>query len=556
MTDGPRDGEAPQVPVGPDAAEAVGPDPLQGGAAAVGPAAGGDDLAVRTVDALKWTYAAAIAKALMQVAYTATMSRILSDRAFGIVALAQLVANFSLWFAQMGIGQAIVQRRALTSEQIRAGFWASALAGVAVTVVLVLAAPAIAGVFDEPQVQPVLRVLAFVFVLTGLSSPARSLLRRALRFKELAAIEATAYAVGYLGVGVGVALLGGGVWSLVAAEMSAHVIELVWRYAVVRHPLRPVFERAHYGVLFGFGVRLTLINFGDWLGNNLPAFAVGRFATAALLGQFNRGFLLVTLPLDYLTMSLTNVLFPGLSRMQDDPDRMQRVYVGVAAVAGVLLVPICVGLAAASTEVVRVVLGPQWDVAAQVVPFLAVAAAANVLTRLVSLVYDARGALGTRLTVQGTYVVVLVAVLAAVGGRPIWVLAAVYAAGEIIRHLVYLAALRSVLGLSFVPALLVYLPVGVASVVVGAAVAAARVAAMAGGSPLLVVFLAEVGAGGVGLVLSLRLPPLAGVRTELRQRLQSAGLLTPGSRVATVVVAFLPIPGDSAGADRGSGDPG
>ena len=67
---------------------------------------------------------------------------------------------------------------------------------------------------------PVVRVLALVFPIAGLATVPDSLLQRDLRFRFLANREIVAYAVGYGVVGVGLALLGWGVWALALAQLT------------------------------------------------------------------------------------------------------------------------------------------------------------------------------------------------------------------------------------------------------------------------------------------------------------------------------------------------
>src|SRR6476469_2645033 len=87
-------------------------------------------LTMTTVQGVKWSTAATILTAIMQVGYTAVMARLLTPAAFGVVALANVVLRFGGYFAQMGMEQAIIQKQELTPEDVRAAFTASVLLGV------------------------------------------------------------------------------------------------------------------------------------------------------------------------------------------------------------------------------------------------------------------------------------------------------------------------------------------------------------------------------------------------------------------------------------------
>ena len=238
-------------------------------------------------------------------------------------------------------------------------------------------APVFGELFRAPDLPPVLRVLGVTFLFEGLAMVGIGLLRREHRFRELSVITVVTYVVGYLVVGVGLALLGAGVWSLVVGALVSSGSQMVWQYALLRHPIRPVLRREPYREVCGYGMRLTSAHLLDYVGANLDTYTVGRFADTAVVGQYSRGYYLAFQPVRcYLTQALTNVLFPHLSRIQHDETRLHRAYLSVLALGGILVFPVCAGMAVAAQELVLVVLGPQWSVAATTVPWFALAAAA------------------------------------------------------------------------------------------------------------------------------------------------------------------------------------
>jgi len=224
--------------------------------------------------------------------------------------------------------------------------------------------------------------------MTGLG-----LLRRAHRFRTLSVIAAGTYMFGYLVVGVGLAFLGAGVWSLVGASISSTAAQAVWQYAIVRHPLLPVLRWEPYRDVCGYGARLSGAYLLDYIGGNLDTFTVSRVASTATLGQYTRAYYLVFQPLsNYVAQALTNVLFPPLSRIQEDLARLRRAYLSVISLGNLMLFPVCAGIAVAAQELVLVILGPQWQPAIGLVPWFALAGGCHVASQLTQLLADASGA--------------------------------------------------------------------------------------------------------------------------------------------------------------------
>jgi O-antigen/teichoic acid export membrane protein len=474
-----------------------------------------------TLANLRWTYGASLASALLQIVYTAIMGRLLRPDDFGLVAMALIFVQFGSYFAQMGVGPALVQREELTDREIRVGHTSSLLLGIAFSAVLAAAAPLSQLLFDAPGVVPLLRAAALTFALTGAGLTARSLLGRQLRFRALALIDLGSYGLAYLVLGLALALAGAGVWTLVVAALAQAALSSAFAYLAVRHPVRPLLAGAGLRALYGFGGRVTAISLLEFAGGNLDAFAVGRLAGPAALGQYSRAALLVHLPFHRLTTALSSVLFPTFSRIQADRDRVRGAYLSAVRLSAALILPTAAGIAVAAPDLVRVVLGPQWDTAARVLPFLALAAAVDMLSHFGGIVCEATGTLNRKLTLQVAYLAVLAGLLVLLAGGDLRWYAAALLGAELFRHGGYVLLMRRVLGLSPRDSAGAYLPALAAAAAV--ALVLAGVGLAAGSLGALPALTAQVLAGAATLALLARFGPLAGVRRELSAHLGRAG---------------------------------
>jgi lipopolysaccharide exporter len=486
------------------------------------------NMTAQTASGLSWFYLSTMTLMISNLVYTATVSRLLTPAAFGLMAMANLVILFAQFFARMGLASALVQKPELSKDEIRASSTAGIAIGLACLGAVWILAPAFGVLFRQPDVVPILRALGVSFVFMGWSMTGLGLLRRELRFRTLSVISMATYAFAYLVVGVGLALLGAGVWSLVAASVTSTAVQAVWQYALVRHPVRPVLRWKPYREVCSYGARLSGAYLLDYVGGNLDTFTVTRVASTAVLGQYTRAYYLVFQPLsNYLAQALTNVLFSTLSRIQEDLARLRRAFHSVLSLGNLVLFPACAGIAVAAQELVRVVLGPQWNLAVGLVPWFALAGGCHVASQLTQLLADARAELNRSLAVQAAYILALaVLILIALHFRShgVWVIAAAVAAAEVLRYVGYLMLARRVLRLPWKWVWHAHFPAAFASATVALAVAAARWA-LAGHTPNLVVLCAEAAAGGLAMALSIRLCPQPAIRKELWMRLTATGVL-------------------------------
>jgi lipopolysaccharide exporter len=477
------------------------------------------NLTSRTLSGLKWMYLATAIGAVLQFGMTAVLARLLTPTAFGLIAFAGVFLRFVDYFAKAGITQALIQKPHLSREDVRAAFALSSGLGVAFALLVLLAAP-VAGVLgQDPDLVPVLRWLTLGLALQGLGAPATALLRRDLRFQQLAGISVGSYVVGYVGVGLAMALLGAGVWALVGATVTQTAFASLAAYALVRHPLRPTAARSSYRAILRFGARVSVVGFLEFLQSNLDTLAVGRWAGTSQLGLYNRANLLAYLPAQHLSSGFSQVLFPSFAAIQFDLRRLRGAYLSAVGIAAAIVLPLNAGMAVAGREIVLVVLGDQWVGATQVLPWLLLASSVALVGHFAGVVAEAQAALNAKMLVAGGSTVTLVLALWMAEGRALPAYGAALASAAVVSHLGYVAILTRTLEVKFRTLVRPYLPALIAATVVAASIAICRTSLLKGGVATPLVLIAEVLVGGVALALMFRVGPLRALRGELLHRL-------------------------------------
>jgi lipopolysaccharide exporter len=388
---------------------------------------------------VRWTYLSLAVSAVVQLVFTAVMSRLLLPLDFGVFAAAMVIVNLARHLGQLGLGPALVQKRTLTPSEIRTAFTLGGLLALAGGGFVILGARPLASLVGAPEARGLLAVLAADFVLTGLAITSVSLLRRSLRFRTLGFIEMGSSIGGYLVAGIGAALGGAGIWSLVIAVLVYDLLTLVLTYSATRHPLRPRLRRDEARPLLAYGGTLSIVGLLEYVYVSLDTVAIARFSGPQQLGQYNRAMALVSVPFNRLAMGLSRVLFPTFSTVQHERARIGRGYRLAFVAVGGLLAPLAGGLAAAAEELVHVLLGGQWAVAAALLPVVLITVTANTLAQFGGIVADSLNALGSKLLIQAASLVVLVAAVLMSAGRGVHGIAAAVAVVAILRLLANVA---------------------------------------------------------------------------------------------------------------------
>lgn len=357
-------------------------------------------LVAKTLSGMRWTTLAMVTNVGFNLGYTAVMARLLAPSAFGLIAMAQIAIRFLSYFAQLGVSPALVQKPELGERDIRAALTLSVGINALLFALMWLLAPLAGSFFGNPEVVPILRGLSAAFLFSGFSVISLGLLRRNLKFKQLAVVEIVSYILGYGVVGIGSALSGYGVWSLVFAVIGQEAITLAASYAFVRHSLRPVFAWADLRHFLHYGGKYSVIGFLEYIGANVDSLLIGRWYGETALGFYNRAQMLVKLPMFHIGNAITKVLFPVLSSAQSDKQKMARAYLAGWVLIGSLAASISLALIPAASDAVLTLLGPQWTAAIPIVEIAALAVPFAFLTRLSGIVCDAQGQLWPKLAIQ------------------------------------------------------------------------------------------------------------------------------------------------------------
>jgi O-antigen/teichoic acid export membrane protein len=288
------------------------------------------------------------------------LARLLTPEVFGIFSVALIVTNFSQILWEAGLSRALVQTKEKPEDAANVVFWLNAALAIVTYGLIWVLAPAIAVFFSTPDAVPVLRVLGIQVLLLSLTATHQALFTRALDFRPLFWIKLlTAFVPAALAIPL--ALLGYGVWALVAGTLAASGLSLLlfWR----AHPWRP-------GLHFDHGLARRMMVFGLWVtgeglagwfflwGDNL---LVGRYLGPESLGVYTVGWSVVAAVFGLALRPFLPVLYPTFSRMQDDPEALARTFARANRVVIAVALPIGVGLLITAPQLVPLLFGTKWS---------------------------------------------------------------------------------------------------------------------------------------------------------------------------------------------------
>lgn len=291
-----------------------------------------------------WSFLSFLSTKALTFITTIVLARLLAPAEFGVIAYCTIVIGFLDLLNNVGVGHALIARRDNIEEAQNAAFVISIGSSIVLYAGAWMLAPLIADFFNEPQIVPLLRVLAIGLLLVGAGTTPMAMLQRDLRFKAYL-LPGIARNVIKAGVAIGMAWQGFGVWSLVVAELINKLLEVIIPWAIVRWRPSRAFDHRVAREMLGFGVNIVAVGLLGTLMVNIDYIIVGRVLGGVALGYYTIAYRIPDLFIRSTVDTVIMVAFPVLSRLQADARQLEMAYFGYLRYLAVFTFPAAVGVA-------------------------------------------------------------------------------------------------------------------------------------------------------------------------------------------------------------------
>lgn len=355
-------------------------------AAPVGPAA----YRRRIVAALRWNASGEALAQGMRFAFGIWLARLLTPRAFGLMAIVMILVQLLLGNADLGFEDALVQRRNVRETHRSSVFWALLLSGIGFGAAQAALAPWIARFFAVEELAALATGLSVVYLLRVVGTVPRAIVVRDLDFRIAASRRCAAIAIGG-SCAVVLAWRGWGVASLAAEVVLSTGIESLLLLRASRWRPRLELRGSALRELAGFGAYRPMAGTLNYCAQRLDQLLIGKLVGSSQLGLYARVFNVTRFPVVSVARVFLNVVFPSLSGIQDDVANVRHVYLRTTGAVALAAVPIAMGLCVAAEPFVLGVLGPQWRDAIPILRILALGGLFDSLIVFSTGLYLARG---------------------------------------------------------------------------------------------------------------------------------------------------------------------
>lgn len=319
------------------------------------------DVTERTVKSGVWLAGINVSNRVLQLLLLLVLAQLLGPTEFGLMGVALLVLSALKQFSQLGLDDALIQRREENVDGLLNTAWTiQMLRGVALAGLTYTLAPHAATVFGDPRVTPLVRFVALAPLLVGLRNPGTVYLRKDLAYHRQS-VYTLSESLTRVVVSIGYALfVDASVWALAVGFVVATGVQTLVSYWVHAYRPWPGFDLTTARELLGFGKWLFLSGIVSFLFSEGDDVFVGWFLSVGALGLYQLAYRISNAPATEVAQLVSQVTFPAYAMLQDDTSRLRVGYYRALQSATLVSVPTGVGIIAVAPVFVAGALGPDW----------------------------------------------------------------------------------------------------------------------------------------------------------------------------------------------------
>lgn len=335
----------------------------------------------QTISGVKWTAIERFSIQIVTFLLGLVVARLLTPSDYGLVGMIGIFFSVSTTLIDSGFGNALVRKPDRTEADYYTAFYFSLGVSVFCAVALSLGSPWIADFFNQPILSSLTKWMSLGLVIGQLGMIPGTKLYVDLDFKTIAKINFICAIVSGL-IGLFIAYKGGGVWALVIQGLVSTTLGVMLKWIYKPCKLLFQFSKKSFHQLFGYGSKLAASGLLHTIYSEMTTIVIGKFYSSASLGNYSRGTSMATLPVGIITGIVGKVTFPILAKIQDDDERLIKVYRGYISLIMMGVVFCCLLMAALAKPLILFLLTAKW---AKAIIFLQIFAFAIVFDPICSL---------------------------------------------------------------------------------------------------------------------------------------------------------------------------
>ncbi len=319
----------------------------------------GKSLSQKVVRSTFWVGAFKVTERTLRFIRTIIVARLLSPTDFGLFGLACLAMDILDRFSETGVKTALIQKKERSEDFLDTAWMINLIRNIFLFSLLFFGAPFIARFFNNLSAAPLIRVIAVIMIVRGLTNIGTVYFVKELDFRKQFVFQIAGTLVNII-ITLILAFILRNAWALVWGYLAQSITNCAVSY--ILHPYRPKLrlelpkakELLNFGKwIFGSSILIFLITQGDDI-------LVGKVLGLTALGLYQMAYAISQLPTTEITHVVSQIAFPTYSKIQSDIHKLKEAYFRILQVTLFVSLPLAAGIFFFGYDFTRIALGDKW----------------------------------------------------------------------------------------------------------------------------------------------------------------------------------------------------
>lgn len=306
-----------------------------------------------------WKFSERIGAQLVSTVVAIVLARLLTAEDYSVISIVTIFFTFANVFISSGFNTALIQKKNSDIKDYSTVLYISLGVSLVLYAILFFTAPLIADIYKAPILTAVIRIMGLTLIVNAVKSVLCAYVSSTLQFRKFFYSTLIGTVISAV-VGIVMALKGFGPWALVAQQMTNTCIDTLVLFITTRVRFMLVFSFRRLRGLFNYSWKILVSSIISVIYEEINPLIIGIKFSGADLSYYTKGKSFPTLISNTISDTFSAVLFPVISKLQDDKEAVLQYTRRFMKVSSYLIFPLMIGFLAVSDNFVSVVLTDKW----------------------------------------------------------------------------------------------------------------------------------------------------------------------------------------------------
>lgn len=328
------------------------------------------NIKTKSVYAIIWQLCQKVSSQGMQFVISIILARLLVPEDFGVVAMTSIFMRIASIFVESGLGVSLIQKKNVDDLDYNTVLYTGLLLGAIFYSIIFFCSPYIGQLYHNEIISDIIRVLGLSLFISAFASVQNAYVTRKLDYKKFFYVSLISTFISGA-VGLVMAFYGLGVWALVYSQLLGSIVGVFTMNRIVKWCPKLQFSFSRLKNLYSFGLNLMFAELMGNFFNELRGFLIGANYRPSDLAFYNRGDSLPQIFSNNISGTLNGVLFPVMSKYQNDKSRVKSILRRSITTTSFIIVPVMVTMSVTADKIIPILYSSKWSMA---IPFMQIIA--------------------------------------------------------------------------------------------------------------------------------------------------------------------------------------